>query len=54
VCLAHGDPVRIELRAAMQASKDLHALAAKVDRHLIEHFFVMEEYVGPLTIRGRA
>ncbi len=44
--VAHGNPVVLELRTAMQASKDLHALAAQVDKHLIEHFFVVEEYVG--------
>ena len=45
--VAHGNPVTIELRAAMQAVKDLHALAAQVDKHLAEHFFVIEEYAGP-------
>jgi hypothetical protein len=43
--VAHGNPVTISLRDAMQASKDLHALAAKIDNHLVEHFFVINEYV---------
>lgn len=45
--VAHGQSVTMELRVAMQACKDLHALAAQVDKHLVEHYFIIEEYVVP-------
>jgi hypothetical protein len=44
--VAHGQSVTIELRTAMQACKNLHTLAAQVDKHLVEHYFIIEEYVG--------
>ena len=42
--IAHGKKVRIRTRGAMAIAKDLHAIAARIDRHVVEHFLVLEEF----------
>jgi hypothetical protein len=42
--IAHGKAGPLTLAAALKIAKELHTLAAKVDFHLREHFFVIEEY----------
>jgi len=41
--LAHGRPQPITLATALRYASELHSLAAKIDRHICEHFFVIQE-----------
>lgn len=43
--IAHGEKVRMSLKKVMAWNKFLSGLAAKMDRHLVEHFFVIEKHV---------
>jgi hypothetical protein len=43
--IAHGKAPTIKLKQSLKFGSDLHALAAKVDKHLIEHFFVLQAFV---------
>ncbi len=40
--LAHGNPRPIPLATALRYASELHTLAAKVDKHICEHFFVIQ------------
>lgn len=40
--VAHGRPQPLTLKKALSFSSDLHTLAAKVDKHICEHFFVIQ------------
>lgn len=40
--IGHGRPPKIELKKALRISSQLHGFAAKVDRHVIEHFLVIQ------------
>lgn len=42
--LAHGTPAPVPLKDALSVGKDLRAMAAKIDKHITEHFFVLEAY----------
>lgn len=42
--IAHGSQVTITLKQALEIGKDLREIAAKVDRHATEHFFVLEAF----------
>lgn len=42
--IAHGTTRSVAIKDAMQATKYLHGLAAQIDRHAVEHFFVLESY----------
>jgi hypothetical protein len=41
--LAHGHPQPIPLATALRYASELHTLAAKIDKHMCEHFFVIQE-----------
>lgn len=43
--VAHGKPATVDFAQGMQWAKALHALAAKVDAHVLEHFFVVQKYL---------
>lgn len=43
--IAHGKAPVLKLNQSMKAGSDLHGLAAKVDKHLIEHFFVLQAFL---------
>src|SRR3569832_688340 len=40
--IAHGRPTKSSLKKALAVSGDLRSIAAKVDAHVVEHFFVLE------------
>jgi len=40
--IAHGRATAFDLPKSLQHSSSLHALAAKVDRHIVEHFLVVQ------------
>jgi hypothetical protein len=42
--IAHGEKVTLSMRQVMGIHKFLHELAISIDKHLIEHFFVIEKY----------
>jgi len=42
--IAHGKTELITLRSALGVGKDLRAIAAKIDQHAVEHFFVLEQF----------
>lgn len=42
--IAHGKPKPLTLKDALAIATDLRNLAVKVDRHAVEHFFVLESY----------
>jgi len=42
--IAHGKNVRLSMKQVMDVHKFLHELAISIDKHLIEHFFVIEKY----------
>lgn len=42
--IAHGSAGPIPLTEALAIARDLRELAAKVDRHAVEHFFVLEAF----------
>lgn len=42
--IAHGKKVPLVLKDALAVGKDLRALAAKIDNHVVEHFLVLEAY----------
>jgi len=43
--VAHGDPVTLTMRQAVEMNGVLRDLAQKISSHLAEHFFVIEKYV---------
>jgi hypothetical protein len=43
--IAHGKAPTINLKQSLKFGSDLHALAARFDKHLIEHFFVLQAFV---------
>ena len=43
--IAHGNAPAITLRSSLKASKDLHSLGARIDRHIIDHFLVLQAFV---------
>lgn len=43
--IAHGKAPTVTLKESLNFASALHALAAKVDRHLVEHFFVLQTFV---------
>lgn len=43
--IAHGGAPLISLKDSLKFSSALHALAAKIDRHIVEHFFVLQRFV---------
>ena len=42
--IAHGEKVNLNLRQVMGMHKYLHELSKSIDKHLIEHFFVIEKF----------
>lgn len=42
--IAHGKPGATTLIQALAISKDLREIALKVDKHAVEHFFILETY----------
>jgi hypothetical protein len=42
--IAHGESGPITLMEALAIGRDLRDISAKVDRHAVEHFFVLEEF----------
>jgi hypothetical protein len=42
--IAHGSRVALTLKQALKIGKDLKDIAAKVDRHATEHFFILEAF----------
>jgi hypothetical protein len=40
--LAHGTSTKLALAVGMQSNTELRNLAVKIDKHLVEHFFVLE------------
>lgn len=42
--IAHGKPSPLGLKDALGIGKELRSIAAKVDGHAVEHFFVLELY----------
>jgi hypothetical protein len=42
--IAHGSHVTLTLKQALEIGKDLRDVAAKVDRHATEHFFILEAF----------
>jgi hypothetical protein len=43
--IAHGKAPTVTLQQSLEFASDLHTLAAKVDRHLVEHFFVLQSFI---------
>ncbi len=43
--IAHGKAPIISLQSSLRHASELHALAAKVDSHLVEHFLVLQKYI---------
>lgn len=42
--VAHGGAPKLSLRDSMKTASDLHAFASRVDRHVVEHFLVIEKF----------
>ncbi len=42
--IAHGKPGTTSLQQALTISKDLREISLKVDKHAVEHFFVLEAF----------
>jgi hypothetical protein len=40
--IAHGKPIKLLLPKALSFSSELHTFAANIDKHLVEHFFVIQ------------
>jgi hypothetical protein len=40
--IAHGKPRTTSLKKALSYASELHTFAAKIDRHVVEHFFVIQ------------
>jgi len=40
--IAHGRPHKMPLKDALRYASELHTFAAKIERHMIEHFFVIQ------------
>jgi hypothetical protein len=43
--IAHGKAPTVTLQQSLKFASDLHALGAKVDQHLVEHFFVLQSFI---------
>jgi len=43
--IAHGKAPTVTLKQSLNFASALHTFAAKVDRHLVEHFFVLQSFV---------
>ncbi|HQS19424.1 HEPN domain-containing protein [Reyranella sp.] len=43
--IAHGKKTTVTLEESLRTASELHALASKIDNHLVEHFFVLQTYV---------
>ena len=43
--IAHGKAPTVALKDSLNFASALHGLGAKVDRHLVEHFFVLQSFV---------
>ncbi len=43
--IAHGKAPKVALKDSLNFASALHGLGAKVDRHLVEHFFVLQSFV---------
>jgi len=43
--VAHGDKVSLNVKIVFEMNTQLRNLALKFDQHLIEHFFITEEYI---------
>lgn len=43
--LVHRSKETVDFRQAVGANNDMHRLAAKIDKHMLEHFFIFEDYL---------
>jgi hypothetical protein len=43
--IAHGTAPSVTLEASARAASELHTLAAKVDKHIADHFFVLQRFL---------
>jgi hypothetical protein len=42
--IAHGGGPKVPFKSAMAVARDLHTFAALIDAHIVEHFFVVENF----------
>ena len=42
--IAHGERIRLSIRKALEIHNKLHKLAIIIDKHLIEYFYIIEEF----------
>lgn len=40
--IGHGKPPKLTLKTSLRYASDLHTLAAKIDKHILEHFLVIQ------------
>jgi hypothetical protein len=40
--IGHGKPPKLTLNTALRFASELHTLAAKIDRHILEHFLIIQ------------
>jgi hypothetical protein len=41
--IGHGKPPTILLKDSLRYASEMHAIAAKIDRHMLEHFFIFQD-----------
>jgi hypothetical protein len=41
--IGHGKPPKLTLKTSLRYSSELHTLAAKIDRHILEHFLIIQK-----------